>query len=833
MSRDIAVLAVPAEGTIAKESVIDLTGTMEPDGRLRWSPPGDGRWAVYRFGHTTMGALTQPNQWEVMGLECDKMSEKAVAFHLRHVIGDMKKNLGPLVGTGLRHVLLDSYEAGTPSWTPLMPEEFKTRRGYQITHFLPVFAGRVVGSEAETARFRADFSRTIADLYRDVLFQVMARMLEEEKLRFVCEPYGGPFDTGEVAPYVHRVMTEFWSGDAFGGGVPGGIRNAGNGKFHNILEAEAFTGAPERSRWTETPGWLKTVGDGAYLAGINRFILHTNPHQPWDDRFKPGMVMGQWGTHFGRTQTWWEPGKAWLAYLARCQALLQWGEPASSNRSWFAAVEGNATPRSVHRTDGSRHVFFIAVPAAEQGKALAAFQVGNLTPELWDPVTGEMRALTDFRCEGGATRLVLDFAPGQSHFIAFRKPAAAPQPARRNFPVTCEVARVGGPWQVKFDPAWGGPEQPVAFEDLLDWATHQEPGIRYYSGTAVYQTGFALAAVPEGESFLDLGKVNHLARVRLNGRDLGVVWCAPWRVRVPAGLPKASGNRLEIEVTNVWANRLIGDEQEPDDCEWLPGHRGFGKYLKRFPDWFVKGQPRPSSGRFGFTTWNYFTKDSELTPSGLLGPVRVLAADWSQSQSAIPDGVFPVPSTSGVSEDAFEADIPLPGRRVPLAGAKEEGDFRNYGGPGDAAAVRNGTTRNGSGGAATLDDGKTYRPYGMGERLLLTINDAGGREIEEIITFAGHHDGRASQAYSVWIAKAGAPERFSRVADARVISQGGATCLRVPVNAQAVVAVRLDFADGPLGFNVYREICLTPACPSSGSSGSNPPGHPISSRHPL
>ncbi|MFM8982086.1 MAG: glycosyl hydrolase, partial [Spartobacteria bacterium] len=104
--KDIAVLAVPAEGVVAKDQVIDLTGKMEAAGRLAWTPP-PGKWVVYRFGHTTMGALTQPNQWEAMGLECDKMSGEAVAFHLRHVIGELKKHLGPLVGTGLRHMLLD------------------------------------------------------------------------------------------------------------------------------------------------------------------------------------------------------------------------------------------------------------------------------------------------------------------------------------------------------------------------------------------------------------------------------------------------------------------------------------------------------------------------------------------------------------------------------------------------------------------------------------------------------------------------------------------------------------------------------------------------------
>jgi hypothetical protein len=622
--RDIAVLAVPAEGIIAKEQIIDLTHKMDASGRLTWTPP-IGKWIVYRFGHTTMGALTQPNQWEMMGLECDKMSEEAVTFHLQHVIGELKKHLGPLVGTGLQHILLDSYEAGNPSWTPLMPQEFAQRRGYDLKAFLPTFAKRVVGSDGETKKFRGDFARTIADLYRDKLFAIMSRMLAEENLRFVCEPYGGPFKTDEVTPYVHRVMTEFWSGDSYTGRDSDGFFNAGEGKRHNILEAEAFTGKPGSSKWTETPAWLKPVGDSAFCAGINRLVLHTCPLQPWDEDVRPGISMGQWGTHFGRTQTWWDPGRAWLAYLARCQALLQWGSRAADGFS----AEG-VPVKSIHRTNNGTHVFFVAHPGGG-GNALTEFAVEGMQPELWDPVLGTMRKLSDFRFENGKTVVPLKFAQAQSWFVVFRNKVGQPQEPPPNFPELQPVAELTGPWDVRFDPKWGGPSSAeaakgkpdtVTFDSLQDWTKRVEAGIRYYSGTATYRKAFDGA---KGK-WLDLGVVNHLARVRINGRDLGVVWTAPWGVEIPAGLLKPTGNELEIEVTNVWANRLIGDEQEPTDCEWLPGYMGHGGYLKRFPDWFVKKEQRPSKGRRCFVTWNYFTKDSPLIPSGLLGPVTIQTA---------------------------------------------------------------------------------------------------------------------------------------------------------------------------------------------------------------
>ena len=180
-----------------------------------------------------------------------------------------------------------------------------------------------------------------------------------------------------------------------------------------------------------------------------------------------------------------------------------------------------------------------------------------------------------------------------------------------------------GPWQVRFDPHWGGPAGPVAFDALADWTTRPEAGIRYFSGTAAYRAGSTSRGGAGNGRGLDLGVVRDLARVRVNGVDLGVVWTAPWRVAVPAGAAQAAGNQLEIEVTNCWANRLVGDEQEPPDCEWLPGYQGYGGYLKKFPVWFVHGtddlQRGGTRSRRGL-----LYQGLQLSPRGLLGPVRLM-----------------------------------------------------------------------------------------------------------------------------------------------------------------------------------------------------------------
>jgi hypothetical protein len=627
--RDIAVLAMPANGIVTMDQIVNLTGKTEWD-----APAGD--WIVYRFGHTTMGTLIQPAQWKATGFECDKMSAEAVTAHMNHVIGETKRHLGKLVGDGFTFVHLDSYEAGKPSWTPKMREEFSARRGYDMTPYLATFAKRTIGSSQETAKFKADFEDTIKDLYRDVHFALTSKLLKDAGLVFSCEPYGGPWRPDEVVPHVHRVMTEFWAGD--GKFVArrdlldtvAALRKSGQ----NIVEAEAFTGKPQVSQWSETPAWLKPIGDGAYCAGVNRFVLHRYVPQPWDGRYKPGNTMGQWGTHFDRTQTWWEPGKAMVKYWQRCQALLQWGGIASKTGDFVVLdPQAGVTVNAIHRRQGRSDIYFVANIARVAGAAKCRFQISGKQPELWDPVTGAMRNLTQFEMTDDATTIPLEFADAQSYFVVFRKPAM-PRNGGLNFPPQRTVTELNGPWNISFDPKWGGPAQPVTFTKLDDWTQRTEPGIKYFSGTATYSCKFQVSGT-ESPTILNLGVVNHLARVRINGRDLGVVWCAPWRIEIPVGLLKTGGNRLEIEVTNVWANRLIGDEQEPPDCEWLPGHHpGFrcGWFLKEFPEWFLKKQARPSRGRYCFTTWNYFTKDSPLIPSGLLGPVTLGVTTESQTK---------------------------------------------------------------------------------------------------------------------------------------------------------------------------------------------------------
>jgi hypothetical protein len=158
---------------------------------------------------------------------------------------------------------------------------------------------------------------------------------------------------------------------------------------------------------------------------------------------------------------------------------------------------------------------------------------------------------------------------------------------------------------------------------LLPWNRHSNPGIKYFSGSATYEKSFRYEAarLESGDRRvrLDLGDVKNFATVTLNGKPLGTLWKPPFILDVTDAI-KPGENRLQVKVTNLWVNRIIGDEQLPPDAEWD------GTHLKKWPEWLVKNKPRPKTGRITFTTWKFWDKNSPLLDSGLIGPVRVLTA---------------------------------------------------------------------------------------------------------------------------------------------------------------------------------------------------------------
>jgi hypothetical protein len=255
------------------------------------------------------------------------MSNELNRFHWDQVIDPLKQHLGPHLGKSFKHFLIDSYEAGPQNWTPGFRAEFQKRKGYDPLPWLLTANSRTIGDKDLSSRFQWDFNDVIRTLYYENGWLTGAEKIKSVGAQLQFEAYGGTFGTVEGSALADIPMGEFWTGG--GGGISGTVVAAARAAGRTIVGAEAFTGSPTLSKWSETPAFLKRSADGALASGANRMILHHWVHQPFDDRYKPGMGMGWWGTHFNRHQTWAKDGTAFFQYLGRAQAMLQSGETPS------------------------------------------------------------------------------------------------------------------------------------------------------------------------------------------------------------------------------------------------------------------------------------------------------------------------------------------------------------------------------------------------------------------------------------------------------------------------------------------------------------------------
>lgn len=329
--RDVAVLTFPtvaADQAIPKASIIDIRDKMDASGSLNWDAPA-GPWTIVRIGHTTTGKTNGTAPKSGRGLEIDKFSTAALDRYWQEYPAKVLADAGALVGKTVTKVLIDSYEAGAQDWTPLMRDEFKKRRGYDLTPWLVALSGRTVESSEQTQRFQRDWKQTISELFIDNYYRHMADLAHRSGIQLALEPYGtgagANFDMLNAAGAGDVLAGEFWSKPStWGWDTLTPLASSAHTWGVRIIGAESFTGFPQVA-WQQDPYVIKTVGDRAWCVGVNQFILHTTAHQPWMN-LAPGMTMGSWGTQFGRTQTWWDHGaKEWLDYCARAQYLLQSG----------------------------------------------------------------------------------------------------------------------------------------------------------------------------------------------------------------------------------------------------------------------------------------------------------------------------------------------------------------------------------------------------------------------------------------------------------------------------------------------------------------------------
>ena len=276
----------------------------------------------------------------------------------------------------------------------------------------------------------------------------------------------------------------------------------------------------------------------------------------------------------------------------------------------FMASENSV--RFTHRRTDSHDTYFLANRFDKAIAVDGTFRVNGMAPELWHPATGERRALPDYEDNQRTTSVPLKFSPYESYFLVFSRDVTGAKTGQENFPDYEAILNLDGPWDVAFAPEFGGPKN-IRFEHLQDWSKHDDRGVKYYSGTATYTRTFDL---PKGQVLsdsltIDLGKAYEMARVTLNGVELGITWTAPWQVPVGDAL-QAKDNVLTVEVANSWENRLIGDNT-PDDSnvrtvQWDSG--------------LLAGKPY-ETGRYTFSTIEE-GELADLQPSGLIGPVRLM-----------------------------------------------------------------------------------------------------------------------------------------------------------------------------------------------------------------
>ncbi|HEV7347318.1 glycosyl hydrolase [Telluribacter sp.] len=248
----------------------------------------------------------------------------------------------------------------------------------------------------------------------------------------------------------------------------------------------------------------------------------------------------------------------------------------------------------VHRKTIESDIYWVSTRSNQAETVEASFRISGKQPQIWHPETGKTEPAS-YRIRDGRTTVTLNLTSNDAVFVVFGAPATKTMvtlPAKTEK----EVLALEGAWNVTFQPDRGAPTS-ATFDKLMSFTESPDAGIKYFSGTATYTSTIDLPAdaIRKGEQlWLDLGEVGNLAEVVVNGKSLGVVWKKPFRVNATTAL-KPGANKIEIKVTNLWVNRLIGDQQ-----------------------------PRITT-RFTQTSFPYFTAKSLLQPSGLLGPVRLVS----------------------------------------------------------------------------------------------------------------------------------------------------------------------------------------------------------------
>lgn len=310
---------------INQDQIIDLTAQVDSCGILCWRNVPEGKWLVMRFAHVPTGARIKHGRKNLIGLECDRMSEVAAEVqwnnYFKRIADSIQAHGGALAG-----MAMDSHEAGSQNWTPGFEKEFMRLRGYDLKRYLPVLAGYVVQSSKLSDAFLYDVRRTVADLVSEKYYGTFQRLCQERKMTYTAQATGNALclvaDQIQAKGRVQKPQGEFWAIHPDGNYDIKESASAAHIYGKPIASAEAFTDA----KFYHSLGYIKQLADYAYCYGINEFVVCASAYQPWLDRY-PGNTGG--GRHYclNRNNTFWTYSRDFWDYQSRCAYMLRQGMP--------------------------------------------------------------------------------------------------------------------------------------------------------------------------------------------------------------------------------------------------------------------------------------------------------------------------------------------------------------------------------------------------------------------------------------------------------------------------------------------------------------------------
>jgi len=330
------------------------------------------------------------------------------------------------------------------------------------------------------------------------------------------------------------------------------------------------------------------VNNGAVVLGPKPSRSPSLQSYPQTDAKVEKLAAGLWGNIDGKTVKVNKVGKGMVIDGMDMQEALNLIKVIPDFK--IAATD---SVLFIHRKLQNAEVYFISNQTGRTISINPEFRITGKSPQWWNAINGSSRNLPAYVTNKESTAVPIKLEALESAFIVFQKNTAGSPAAgiSNNFPEPSRTTVLTGSWQVTFDAKMRGPEKPVIFETLSDWTQRPEESIKYYSGTAIYSKTFQALQLEKGQRiYLDHGNVVAMAKVKVNGIDVGGVWTAPYQVDITDAV-KQGENKLEISVVNNWMNRLIGDLKLPEEQ------------------------------RKTWVSLNPYNADSPLQPSGLMGPV--------------------------------------------------------------------------------------------------------------------------------------------------------------------------------------------------------------------